>query len=257
MPRPSITQRALRSMSAPMLPWIASIVAILIVCVAAGIATRASYTDFSADPEALMSLPYHYIPFSTQNADTFSQGFGPGYVDPDSLYDGADVVVACEFGGERTYSYEAFLSYASVSHVYKGDESLLGSTIPVYEPLKIEKEHQGGRGYQAEAQDAYLLGGTLMSDSGHYVLFLSKRVFSEAEDRDGKPDEYVLYKSPFAKLSLEEKQGAGGYVAPSENITLADSLQYEILAVDDASAQDYFRTKDRILQKLGIRSQNS
>lgn len=257
MPRPSITRHALRSTSVPMLPWIAAVVIILIACVAAGLATRASYTDFSADSEALMALPYHYIPFSAQNADTFSKGFGPGYVDPDALYDDADVVVACEFGGERTYSYEAFLSQVNVTHVYKGDESLLGSTIPVYEPLKIEKDHQGGHGYQLDAQDAYLLGGTLMSDSGRYVLFLSKRVFSEAEDRGGKPDEYVLYKSPFAKLSLEGKQDAEGSVVPSEDITLADSLHYEILAADDASAQDYFQTKDRIFEKLGIPSQNS
>jgi hypothetical protein len=257
------------------LPWFVAWGVIIVVCIAIGIGTRMSYTDFASYQEALMNLRYFYLPYSTEEATGMiedSKDSINAFISPEQLIDKAGLIIECEFTGQREYSYQSFLSQVRVLSVLKGDKSLAGMEIPVFEPLSIRSRDasmlssgpkdiealagrfgysEGSPFHQVEVvQGAYFLGGTLMAESNRYVLFLKKREYSEAEDRSSKQDEYVLLDSFYAKLRTEPLQNPESYSPPETNISVADSLSYEILARDSQSARQYFETRDKLLQSL-------
>jgi hypothetical protein len=190
------------------------------------------------------------------------------------LVDDADLIIECTFTGERRYSYQAFLSQVRVERVLKGDESLAGTEIPVYEPLAIGNRNtssffpkatgtallaelfgysEGAAFSQIEpspSQSAYMNGGTLMAEADRYILFLNAREYSPAEDRSGKPDEYVPCTSFYSKLRIDPLQDPKTYVPPAEHISLTESLHYDILALDAASAHEYYAARDELLRLL-------
>lgn len=255
-----------------LLPWLAVWIVLLAACVAAALLTRASYTDLSADQDALMGLRYQCVPYSAHDVSQAVGSQGSGFIDADDLVDAADTIVECTFDGQREYSYQAFLSKVVVSRVIKGDPGLKGQTVSAYEPVSIARRNvslyspevrsqlssrfgyaPNSDFYQLEAKDAYAFGTTMMAPSGRYVLFLNERHYPDAEDRTGKEPEYVMCKSPYAKLSLEPSPKAEDCVEPGGVVTLSDTLSHEILAADPASAQDFLDKEDKLLQQIGER----
>lgn len=215
----------------------------LVIAITAGIgtATRLSYTDYSANSDSLLSFQYRHITYSLYGIETIEEESGVELRNPALLIDDAEIIIECEFTGERSNSYLAFLSQVKVIDVLKGDESLKGTVIPVYEPVAIGKN----KTQPATARAAYFHGGTPMAEGETYFLFLKKRVYA-AEDNN-KKDEYVICDNPFAKINIQEKQVL---VDPDATITLHEACSYELLAEDEESAYDYFATKELLLEML-------
>ncbi len=144
--------------------WIAAWCAVLIVCIAAGVVTRMSYTDFSSDRAALLNLPSGHIPYSTEETNRLfdleqaidrDRASSGAFVSPWQLIDEADLIVECMPTAKREYSYQSFLTQIHVVKVLKGDESLTGTEIPLYEPLAII--NRDADGCQPEAKDTAML----------------------------------------------------------------------------------------------------
>ncbi|MDR0515396.1 MAG: hypothetical protein LBG81_09630 [Coriobacteriaceae bacterium] len=254
-------------------PWAIVWAALLLVCLVAAIALRASYTDFTKDQEALMALRYSGSRFFAEMAHSTEEIPGGTFLDAEQVADGAEVIVECEFQGKREYVYQAFLSEVEVVRVLKGGEGLEGQVISVFEPARIAgidpgtwfpetqdewkgelSKHfgyqEGKPFYQVEPNGAYLYGGTMMAESGRYVLFLAKKAYSPYDDRTGKAQEYVLVNSPFAKLRIDSSKVSEGLDLPQEHISLKESLAYEVLAADREALTAYWESKEEILRSL-------
>ncbi|MDR0499997.1 MAG: hypothetical protein LBG97_01945 [Coriobacteriales bacterium] len=253
------------------LAWYCVWVALLCVCVVFGVLTRCSYSDAALDYKNLLDMRYQYMAVQNLNVQENTDFNSPLDLNADvtDIIEQSPIIVKCEFDGDRKYLYQAFLSQVRVTQVLKGDSSLNGKTIPVFEPVKITKSmdpngtessvtNDNGTGFVGIDYHKYMMpsgmyncGYTMLKAGDSYLLFLSAKEYHPAEDRTGKATEYVFVEHPYAKLNLSTTVGAKDYVLPkSPYMTLAQSLEYEIVLSNLSDADTYFSKKDKILLTL-------
>ncbi len=241
--------------------WIIIWGALLTFCLVLGLSTRASYTEFSLNQDAVLNSYYNYSPGPRGISD----------VDYNKLSAKSQLIATCRFTGTRELQNKCCLSDIQISTVISGDNSLNGKTIHVYEPVYTSTENidfyksskncnQMDKKFNWQGKSNVIIscsaGGenqynyTMMSENKVYLLFLNqKQDRPEAEYKS--ENKYVLVDSPYSKLTVN-KNNANNYKTPEDLITLKESLQYEILLKNSSSIKTYFDTKEKILNQLKL-----
>ncbi len=261
-------------------PWLAVWGVMLLVCLGFGLATHASYTTYSLHPEKLADLPYLYYAATPDDLAPHSEHpENGGVIDVDKLIETTPIIVRGVFEGNRTYGYQTFVSGLRVTEVYRGSEVSVGQTIPLFEPARIRQlswadswkrgagdsyksffEHFGIEDGSAPpvvqpSSGAYLYGGTLMRPGQEYAFFLYPKTYPDVEDRAGKPQEYILMNSPYARLAMGSDGSAAetATLDPSADfISLSESQDYDILLSEEADPETYEQTRETILERIRL-----
>lgn len=243
--------------------WVCLWCAIAAACIIGGFVTRASIT--SLDPNSKTVLNSFYKQPELNNIKIFQSA------DYDGLTSGSNLVITCRFDGWREIQNFCYLSEVTVNSVIKGDKSLQGKKIKVYEPVwtkyseaKCMKEHPIYNfnelakkfGWQGESRilNSQAFAGpqyyTLMNKSSTYLLFLNPKKHFTEQEQIGLPN-YIQTSGVYAKLTVSNL-GAGDYQIPPDDLTVGDSMKYEILLSDPACIDAYFGNKKLILKKLNL-----
>lgn len=211
---------------------------LLLAAVAVGAATRLSYIDMGNNQELLDDMPYAIHPFSVDELGKMEGAFEE--VTAQELYQNADIVVLASRSGERTCNYKAFLTSMVIHKVIKGDTSLEGRRVDVFEPVGI---YEWPSGRTLLPADAYMLGGMLARENVEYVLFLREAPASVGIEG------YVLLKSPYAKMPV----GNVGYcIAGVEEraLPLKELAECDVVVCDEESLDAFRSVQGEILKIL-------
>lgn len=156
---------------------------LIIIAILGGIFTRLSYQDYSADAAEKIG-----------GFTVLLGGINLEYVwkSVPELEKGAEYVLKIKKIGNSQYQYHATLSPVQVISFYKGDESLAGKCIYLYEPSFIDFKNGS---YFAVA------GYNMMLVDKEYIVFLNKRKFPEGY----KPNAVEQNSFLFASFLFAEK----------------------------------------------------
>ncbi len=235
--------------------------ALLAFCVASGLVTRASFTSFSPNQDAVLSSYYTY--------DTAPTGISN--IKYNTLAKNSQVIVTCRFTGTREIQNKCYLSDVEVTKVIKGEQTLKGKVIKVYEPVSTQMEitsrYKVLKNYNELVNKFDWQGKTkavfsspegtdfcynyaMMAKGQTYLLFLNlKQVLPEMKNNGVQ--NYVMVDNPFAKLTVSNVNAAT-YQTPADLISLKESMNYEILLKDPSSIKTYFAAKQNILSQLKL-----
>lgn len=257
--------------------WVALWAAIILVAVGVCVATRMSYTDYDADPTALGNLPYLYHSASHQALDPSAKLSGSSdMVDTSTLVDETPVIVSGVFNGDRTYGYQAFVSQVRITGVYRGDGLAAGQTLSVFESVGVQRMSWLSDWKQRTpfAYDAFtkrfgdgdaapavirptvgigLHGAMLMRPGQEYLLFLSPKAYPPAENRAGKPQEYLVQDNPYALIALPVGKGAAKVAAlnpEADFISMLEAQDYSLILGDGADEDGYCQTAEALVQSV-------
>lgn len=230
---------------------------ILLACISVGIITRASYKDSYSNLKVLYEAPYFY---SASNL--------LGNTTADSLFQSSQVVLKCDFDGKRNYANGCFLSYVTVTQVYKGGKNLKGQSIEVYEPIcftkmaltdfkKLPLYTKSKDMFQFNhsmdvlyAKQSIYFGSTsycLMKPKSQYVLFLLYKTYPKEKNNN---IEFFMQDNPYSKLLISKNPLQ--YDIPPQIISLGDSMNYEVLLQNSEASKVYNENKNSILKEIGI-----
>lgn len=137
-------------------------VCLIILAILGGIFTRLSYQDYGADAAEKIG-----------GFEVLVSGICLEYNDWQNLQQikkEAEYILKVKKTGESKYQYHTILSMVQVIDVYKGDESLAGEHIYLYEPSFIDFKNK----FYFVA-----VGYNMMLSDKEYILFLNKRKFPE------------------------------------------------------------------------------
>lgn len=273
--------------------WLAFWSVLILACLGFGIATRMGYTDFNAHPDQVASMPYRYAPANHQAvALAVDKTHDDGTLDVDGLFDKTPVIVKGVFEGDRAYGYQTFVSGVRITQVYRGDGLTAGQVIPLFEQIQIGRDpgfelmkQNSPDTYNAFvkkfdlAADAqapydmrpsggdltfYLRGGTPMRTGREYLFFLAPKTYPSVEDRTGKPQEYLMENSPYARVAIPVAGATSDVGLPNPQadfLTFDEAQRYSFIingasdpaTLDHNPADDldlYEQTCDEILKRV-------
>lgn len=237
--------------------WIILWCAIAAFCVAVGIGTRASYSALSPNQDVVLNSYYGYSDAGKATADF------------DALSKQAELIATCRFEGDRSLANACMVSKVQVAGVLKGDQSLKGTSIPVYEPVNVSRNpivyFKIGKNYAQLAKLFHWQGKTHvvvsqpnggsafssytpMASGKTYLLFLNPDQNIPERRWDGK---YALADSIFAKIEVDSGNVAA-YKPPKSYLSFREAMQYEILLTDPSHINAYFDGKAKILGRLKL-----
>jgi hypothetical protein len=90
----------------------------------------------------------------------------------------------------------------------------------------------------------------MMKPQTEYLLFLNAKQYIKQENRPAG-DTYIILDNPFGKLTVSKTTSAD-YKKPPANISLRQSLAYEIMLNEDVKIKRYFNIKNQILKYLHL-----
>lgn len=232
----------------------AIVLAIVAVCVAAGLLMRASLTDYNAHPEQVESLPYSVRP-------AWDQRLGLEAARQDAA--SADVVVVATCHGGGTYVYQAFLRELEVKAVWRGKGVEVGQTIWTYDDLAImEPRNFTGRGQFSSERVVAAMGmgpcsngATPLRDGETYLLFLTAKEPSSSQDEA----RYVQVDGPYAHVRLtgeggELQVGVWGQADSDEPayVLFGELRDLDFTVSSEADAELYRQTCGQLMASVGL-----
>jgi len=208
--------------------------AILGICVLAGIMTRLSYTNFTVDKidkidEFLCCNTF----FRTQDVDFSSI---------EHLFDSSDLIARVRKTGVSSHQRMTVLSEVKVIDVIAGDEKYQGEIIYVYEPSYFI--------FNSELYYVFL-GYILMQDEEEYILFLQKKASSNlsAKIEMEKNSFVITTKSALGKFKVG---GSHQDTILDENLsyTYGQIRHLELLVSDKKELEFYLSVKNQVLERI-------
>ncbi|MBO8170240.1 MAG: hypothetical protein H0Z35_13855 [Thermoanaerobacteraceae bacterium] len=149
---------------------------IIIIAILGALFTRLSYKDYAADAaEKIGGFRVLLSGIDLENNDwkSFQQ-----------LKKEAEYVLKIKKIGESKYQYQTVLSKVQVINVYKGDQSLVGKYIYIYEPSFFDFKNKF----------YFVTGGyNIMLSNKEYIVFLNKRKFPEGYKPDAVEQNSFLF----------------------------------------------------------------
>lgn len=241
--------------------WVTIWAALLLICVVAGIFTRQSFTNITADQEALKNSYYDYRHWTEGLDERLS-------LDLDSLQSEAECIVKAKFTGSRTFENYCTLCELVVSEVYAGDSSLLGSTIgfyedihPRYSSLEDWSQHPDYELYaqrvKKDGKEPFLVLGIWsksfshippLKDGNEYILFLTEKQYPKEMDRTGKPREFSQADNLYAVVPVSIDGSA--FVPAPYPISWKEANEYNILLPTKEAAEIYLANRKTVLDVL-------
>lgn len=237
------------------------LIALLVGCLAAALATRASFTNYNeGDPFAFSEMRYSVSPALPEMLGSEESVLSSYGVDgARELLEGSDLIVLGEFEGARSYTYLAFLSRFAVSDVLRGDPAFEGRTIPVFEGVRVASfRNDVGQVVGAELQPTAgpaLYGCNMLRTGQSYVLFLDFKQYAASDDRGGGEQEFVLKNSPYAVLPVVEAGSSDDvavYDCISDDVFASDSSRCSMFVSDSEARALYVNARDGLLAFFGL-----
>lgn len=257
---------------------------LLATCVAVGLATRASLTDYGSNMGVLDGMPFVVRPargerlellsdeeVAQEAASTFGEDAG-SYSPAEAaeilglsrvdLAEGAELVVTGTFTGERSYGYETLVSEVEVGSVLSGEGVAIGDVISVYEGLAVvEPENFTGLGQFSDEREVTPLGMTpnyygagVMREGEGYLLFLNRKRSGDAGDDEAR---YCQANSPYGHLALDAPNhservrvctAASSGDAEDERIPFGEAREYDMFVIDEEARELYLENCARLLE---------
>lgn len=241
---------------------------LLAVSITGASVIKGSYVPTPADEEALDELLYMYDNFFGKNNAELLEA------DPADVINGATCIVTARFTGERESQNGCFLSQVQISDVLKGDNSLKGKKIELYEqvgyntldvklwklvsPELLEQiatvvDIKSDRNLIHLATDSSPASVTPpMKKNMDYLLMIEPIENPENMILD-RANTYVFTKGAYSKLWLGDSVHVSEYRPPARFVKLKDVNQYEILLSDKAWYQTFFDNKEKIRSQLKLK----
>ena len=228
--------------------------ALLAACVALGLATRASLTDFNNDSDALDSLPYV---IDSQRSETLS------YDANKEALDSAEVVLVATCRGRGTYVYQSFLRELEVVEVLRGSGEQAGDLIYTYDNLAIEEpRNYSGKGQFSAQREVVQMGlgpnargAAPLRDGQTYLIFLARKEGLSSTDEP----RYIQVHSVYAHVALDgpghpERVRIRGSAQNGdiETIPFCQAREFDAFVCDEDCRGLYLDTSRQILNCFGI-----
>lgn len=225
------------------------------VCVAFGLATRTSFTDYNRDQAELEALPCAVF---SQPAEMLA------YADNSAALDSAEVVVVAVCRGQGMYVYQSFLRQLEVTEVLRGDGIEPGDVIDTYDNLAIEEPYNySGKGqFSSERRvrpaglGPSMRGAAPLREGQAYLVFLNKK--------RGLPEvsepRYVQVHSAYAHVAIDvfehpERIRIGGAVSgeDDESIPFGEASGFDAFVSDEAVRGVYLDGCRQAMASVGLR----
>lgn len=233
----------------------------ILVCLTAGIMTRNSYTNLTADMNKVFSAPYLaiYNGIPQTISDTYS-----------TICKKSELVVKGSVTGKRTYFNSTFETEVKILQVYQGNQTLQGKSITIYEPIRLEYQTLQTMQNSEEKEelietisvrtpnDKFLVAkpsveSTLyrgLLQKNQYVFFLNAKKYASASKKANQNTEYNFADSVYSAIPLNIQKISASYPAPNHICTLEEGMNCGILLRDKNSLAVYFKTAEDIVKKL-------